>query len=262
MPEQNKDEFYVGYLPEAPDSFAKLIRKTAWGLLVLSAVLAIALVVSQKSFYASVFEFGIVESFEGVIKEKPYPVLFVQRPGDTGQLPGYSQYYLVSFGKYGTQAVVKGLDGKRVRLDGSLIYRDDQTMIEVLDGSVKTVDDAPQTMSNFAANVLSGKRLGTFALTGKIVDSKCFFGVMNPGETKPHKACAIRCISGGIPPVFLVRSPEGLSNYFLLVSETGEMVNKQVLPLVAEPITINGEVIQYENLMVLKADPETYQRVN
>ena len=39
---------------------------------------------------------------------------------------------------------------------------------------------------------------------GEIVDPKCFFGVMKPGEGKPHKDCAIRCILGGIPPVLKV----------------------------------------------------------
>ena len=28
----------------------------------------------------------------------------------------------------------------------------------------------------------------------------CFLGVMKPGRSKPHRACAVRCISGGIPP--------------------------------------------------------------
>jgi len=39
---------------------------------------------------------------------------------------------------------------------------------------------------------------------GEIVDSKCL-GVMTPGQLTTHRACAIRCISGGIPPVLHVR---------------------------------------------------------
>jgi hypothetical protein len=31
---------------------------------------------------------------------------------------------------------------------------------------------------------------------------------------------------------------------------------------VAEPVEITGEVIQYENLLVLKADPQTYRKLN
>ena len=47
--------------------------------------------------------------------------------------------------------------------------------------------------------------LGKQTFVGEIVDSKCFLGVMNPGRLTPHRACAIRCISGGVPPVLLVR---------------------------------------------------------
>jgi hypothetical protein len=50
--------------------------------------------------------------------------------------------------------------------------------------------------------------LGTQTLIGEIVDSKCYLGVMNPGALIPHRACAIRCISGGIPPVLLVRQSD------------------------------------------------------
>lgn len=262
MSQKQNDEFYVGYMPEAPDGHAKLIRKSVLGLFGLAIVLAAALLVSQKAFYPSVFEFGVNTSFEGIIQEKPYPVLLVERPGDVGKLPGYSQYYLVSFGKYGAQEVVKGLNGKRVRLEGSLIYRDNQTMIEVLEGTVETVGDASSDIASFSAGVLSGKSLGTFELAGEIVDSKCFLGVMNPGELKPHKACATRCISGGAPPIFIARDGDGVTNYFLLVSQDGRMVNDQILPLVADPIQIKGEVIQQDNLMLLKADPATYQRIN
>jgi hypothetical protein len=42
-------------------------------------------------------------------------------------------------------------------------------------------------------------------LRGEIVDTKCYLGVMTPGEDKVHRGCAVRCISRGVPPAFLVR---------------------------------------------------------
>jgi len=47
---------------------------------------------------------------------------------------------------------------------------------------------------------LPSTSLGTQTLVGEIVDSKCFLGVMNPGQLTTHRACAIRCISGGVRP--------------------------------------------------------------
>ena len=103
--------------------------------------------------------------------------------------------------------------------------------------------------------------LGTQTLIGEIVDSKCFLGVMNPGQLTPHRACAIRCISGGIPPVLLVRQKNGPALYFLLVSRDGKPVNKEVLDLVAEPVEITGAVERQGELLILRANPATYRRV-
>lgn len=251
------DEFYVGYLSEVPAGIAGLIKKVVLALLALAALIAVLLVVNQSPFYPSLFEFGTYRSFEGVIQEKPYPTLLVKRPGEPGKLPDFSQYYLVSFGKFGAAEAVKGLDGQQVTMEGSLIYRDQQTMIEILDGSISQVE-----RSNGAAGLSlegEGQKLGNFTLIGEIVDSKCFLGVMNPGNLKPHKSCAIRCISGGVPPVFAVQDKNGMTNYFLLLSADGQSVNQQVLKLIAEPVKITGDVYQYGNLLVLRADPGKYE---
>ena len=103
--------------------------------------------------------------------------------------------------------------------------------------------------------------LGRQTLVGEIVDSKCYLGVMNPGRLAPHRACAVRCISGGIPPILLVRQSGGHPLYFLLVSSDGGPVNKQVLDMVAEPIEITGEVLRQGELSILRADPATYRRI-
>jgi hypothetical protein len=104
-------------------------------------------------------------------------------------------------------------------------------------------------------------QLGKQTLTGEIVDSKCFLGVMNPGQLTPHRACAIRCISGGVPPVLLVRQRDGPAIYLLLVSAEGKPVNKQVLDMVAEPVEITGEVERQGELLILRADPAMYRKL-
>ena len=145
--------------------------------------------------------------------------------------------------------------GKSVTLKGTLIYRGNQTMIEVLPGSI-------QMTSVAAATALpQAMPLGKQTLVGEIVDSKCFLGVMNPGQLTPHRACAIRCISGGVPPVLLVRQKDGPAIYLLLVSADGKTVNKQVLDVVAEPLEITGEVERQGELLILRADPVTYRKL-
>ena len=59
------------------------------------------------------------------------------RPGASdGQTP-FSSYYLVKPFKFGLDAeTASRLDGKAVSLKGTLIYRGNQTMIEVADDSI------------------------------------------------------------------------------------------------------------------------------
>ncbi len=132
-------------------------------------------------------------------------------------------------------------------------------MIEVADDSIKQLGGSEKSHS--PPQAISPVSLGQQTLIGEIVDSKCFLGVMNPGALTPHRACAIRCISGGIPPMLLVRQAHGNVSSFLLVSRDDKPVNKQVLNLVAEPVEITGEVERQGELLILRADPATYRRV-
>lgn len=250
------DDFYIGYMPKAPAPLASWLRPKVRLLLMLFVAVPLALMFTMGAFSNAVFEFGVVRDFEGVIYEKPYPVLAVARPGaeDTGVVSNQSNYPLVVFGKFGAGPAVDGLDGKLVQLRGTLIYRDDQTMIEIEDGSVNAIGEGTSVRADAI-------ELGTSTLLGEIVDSKCFLGVMKPGNLKPHRACATRCISGGIPPVLLVRGQDGTAEYYMLVAEDGSAVNAEVLDLVAEPIEVTGRVTSSGGQKFLYANPSTYLRV-
>ena len=253
------DEFYIGWEEKAPNQVRSRVRRVVVILLALSIVLGAVLSLAQRTIGVSVFEWGKVKSFSGIFKSQPYPHLLVLRPGASDDQTLFSSYYLVKPLKFGLDPeTASRLDGKAVSLKGALIYRGGQTMIEVADDSIKPSDVATLQPFNGSTSSVS---LGTQTLIGEIVDSKCFLGVMNPGALLPHRACAIRCISGGIPPVLLVRQSDGPPLYLLLVSRDGKPVNKQVLNLAAEPVEISGEVERQGELLILRADPATYRRV-
>jgi len=251
-------EFYIGYLPKAPKGIRKIIKWVTVLLLILVGATSFLMISSEKDFDNSTFEFGEYNSFEGIIMENPYPRILIERPGETGVHPKYSQYYLAQFGKFGGQKMVERLDGKSVNLQGSLIYRDDQTMIEIKDNSISHDHTSDTDRIPEFNSILPQENLGTHTLKGEIVDSKCFYGVMNPGNLKVHKACAINCIRGGIPPVFVVKDGNGNVGYYLLQDKNGNAVNDRVLDKVAEPVKIKGEVIKQGDLLILKADPASY----
>ena len=249
------DEFYIGWEAKAAPSIGKTVRKVVMALLFLALLAPLVLAVSQRMIGASVFEWGTHKNFSGILRTLPYPHLLVPRPGNAGGLPHFSAYYLVAPWKFGLKPeTIAPLDGNSVTLKGTLIYRGSQTMIEVLPGSIQTTNlvgaSLPQTVP-----------LGKQTLVGEIVDSKCFLGVMNPGQLTPHRACAIRCISGGVPPVLLVRQKGSPAICLLLVSADGKPVNKQVLGMVAEPLEITGELERQGELLILRADPATYRKL-
>ena len=99
-------------------------------------------------------------------------------------------------------------------------------------------------------------------LRGEIVDSKCYLGVMNPGESKTHRDCAVRCISGGAPPLFVARDRDGRSIQMLLVGDDGRSIHRDVLPWVAEPIEVSGRLASTGDLFVLHANPTAFRRLS
>ena len=103
--------------------------------------------------------------------------------------------------------------------------------------------------------------LGRARLAGTIMDSKCFFGVMRPGRGKTHKACASLCIRGGIPPSFWARAKDGRETVLLMTDARGDAMPMDILPLVADPVEAEGEIVRVGDLLQFRADPDAYRRI-
>ena len=117
-------------------------------------------------------------------------------------------------------------------------------MIEVQPGSVMSLGDGSLTTKI--------KDLGVVTLTGEIVDSKCYLGVMNPGQGKVHRDCASRCLSGGIPPLFV-----DLANgeqYLLVGLDGNRLEHGSLKAFVAEPINLHGELLEKGDSKLLQID--------
>jgi hypothetical protein len=252
------DEFYIGWEKKAAPGIGKTAHKAVIIILSLALAVPLVLAVSQHMIGASVFEWGTLKSVSGVLQSKPYPHLLVPRPGNVDSQSPFSTYYLVMTWKFGINPeAIAPLDGKPVTVKGTLIYRENHTMIETKPEWIAASTNAvPQTLIDARY-----QDLGKQTFVGEIVDSKCFLGVMNPGRLATHRGCAIRCISGGCPPILVVDQKDGPAIYLLLVSADKKPVNKQVLDMVAEPLEITGEVERQGDLLILRADPTTYRRI-
>lgn len=250
------DEFYIGWQSQAPQATGSFVRKTVVALCTFVLVVSCVLAFAQHSIGIARFEWGTHKMFTGTLRATPYPHLSVNHSGSSS---AQSDYLLVAPFKHGLHPeAVARLDGKLVTLKGTLIFRDDQTMIEAIP---ETINANAQPNSETPITNYQLPLTNRVTLRGEIVDSKCYFGVMNPGHLTPHRGCAVRCISGGIPPVLLVQQENRPPTTYLLVSNDGSPVNKQILDMVAEPIEITGDLMQQGSLKIFRADPSTYRRL-
>ena len=224
----NESEFFVGYLP-MPGGLKKAIRRLVLALAVVVVALAAILIAGQNPFAASSFEFQQYRDFNGTLLAEPYPAIAIPGQG----LP----WLLVGSGKHGAGDFHE-LNGRPVRLKGERIIRGEDHMIELLPGSLSAGEQSDP--------VPPSEDLGEMQLTGEIVDSKCFFGVMNPGAGKVHRDCAVRCISGGIPPAFLVRDSSGKTVTLLLAHWKRELLDH-----IAEPVTVRGHLVRSAGRLTL-----------
>ena len=84
---------------------------------------------------------------------------------------------------------------------------------------------------------------------------------MKPGNGKIHRSCAVRCISGGIPPVFATTDGNNVAKYFLLTDLEGNPINNKILSHVGKPADITGNVEKMEDWYVLKIDPKNIKEL-
>ena len=255
-------EFFVGYLP-VPVGMARFARGVAGVALVGLAAVAGALASVQRPLGQGQFSWDTESEFCGRLQTSPVPGLWtVATEGSTGTPFTGAFVPLVGEGTHGPDVQLLAAGDRDIAFRGHRIERYGKQLIEVtgeLAGGGAAV--AATGMSPPAQVALGRQRL-----RGEIVDSKCFFGVMKPAQGKAHRDCAVRCISGGAPPAFVVRAsgPAGEERtlVLLLVAADGASIAGRVLDLVAEPVEIEGEISRLGDQLVLSTDPSTIRRID
>jgi hypothetical protein len=202
------------------------------------AIIAAVVAHGQKSFPKAVFEFGLFRSYSGTLYDWPAPIL----------IAGAKQYLLVGMGKHGVQPFVKQASGKAASFSGALIERDGVQMLEI-------APDSLQVQPSQQPSAIGVRSLGMVELTGEVVDTKCYLGVMNPGQGKVHRGCAARCISGGIPPALAMDG-----RIVLLIGSDDRQLGRELLPFAGERVRAKGELIQAGDIQALRTEPNWFSR--
>ncbi len=265
-------EFYIGYLPEAPAAHKKWVKKFLGILIIAILLLAGLLTFGQGMISKGIFNFGKTSELEGYLRMYPVPHLKVYNDKGIYGENLYKTVILTGAFKFGAEEIVKEIFEKNnkdlndtgfyCQLNGTLIYNDGKALFELTDGAdayLKTLDIPDNILNDTLSNqaMIDGfnpYRLET-TLKGEIIDPKCYFGAMKPGSGKVHKSCAIRCISGGIPPVLKVSS-ESTNQYYILFGEDKKSVSSDILDYIAEPVEITGRFEALDDWFVLYIDPE------
>lgn len=242
------NDFYIGYSKNIPHKISRFLWILIPSLVASLIALSIILPLIHNQYFNG--KYSKLQEFEGFLVAKPVPHLVIPREGKTEPENAYSRYILASTRKSAVSPEVLQLAGNWVKLRAIPSFRDNMTLLSV---STKTPPEIIPPLAEEKSFLTTGKSLGEFTLNGEIVDPKCYLGVMNPGHTKTHRKCAIRCISGGIPPILRVRDQHGEIIYFLLVDAQGNSINDRILDIVGDPIQVTGEVEKYGDLLVLKA---------
>jgi nitrite reductase/ring-hydroxylating ferredoxin subunit/DMSO/TMAO reductase YedYZ heme-binding membrane subunit len=228
-------DFFVGWQAAPPRALRPLLAALALFVPLGFGVLGLALGRAADDPGAGAFDWTPLH-LPGTATARPYPLLHLAN-GHTLMLTG--------LGKSGID-LDPALDGVRVAADGVLIRRGTLDMLQV---------DALAPAEGPAA-VPPTVPLGRWRLTGEICDGKCDSGAMRPGSGLAHRACAMLCLAGGVPPVFVTAGAVQGVGFLLLAGADGGPIPASLRALTALRVEIEGTLERIGDLVILRADPD------
>jgi len=122
MADERPSEFYVGYLglPAGHRSWLRMsVPALLWGLCAVAAAVSLAM----RPAGEGVWDTSQTITLEGDLRAEPYPLVRTDR-GES--------YILVEPGKVPLREGIELLAGRRVRIEGFELRRDDRRIIELL----------------------------------------------------------------------------------------------------------------------------------
>ena len=198
------------------------------------------------------YETSLLSEFEGMYFDQPFPMMVF----DQFNIPkGVTQNALiVGPGKSGAKEIFQqlekkhgALNGKSIRLRGTLYSTDNKTLIELSEGV-----DALLAIERGYTYPIQRTAKKNMQLKGEIVNAKCWYTQQETRDGYYHKRCSKSCIENGIPPVLKVKNESG--NAFYLLDATSATGQEAIINHLAKTVEINGEVNFQNGWSVLTVD--------
>jgi hypothetical protein len=247
-----KNDFFIGWSPEMPTIDRRFFLGSGVALTLGTGAIAAGVASGQNPPQPGGWNMGEVRDFKGVATAEPYAML---RTTDVDGTP--KTVLLGCQGKCGVSAKIGALSGKAVTVKGSLIQRGPYAMIAVIDGLDWIRED---TEGNASLAFPAIETLGEIKLKGEILDTKCWFGAMNPNQGKVHKACASLCIRGGLPPAFYVKDIRD-QQALMIMTDRGLAHGKDLLEFVADPVELTATAKRWGDLLLVDSPVSGIRRL-
>jgi hypothetical protein len=254
---------FIGWLP-VPAAYRRFLMPVVAGLLLVAAGAAVAVAYFQRDPGQGRWDADNVRTFDGLAFTSPYAMIRI--PGENSGDPPRTML-LVEEGKFGALPRVEQLVGGRaagqaVRVTGTILHRDGRWMLELAEGETGirrlTLEEERQipALGWPEPEVVAEST----TLTGEIIDPKCYLGAMKPGGGKTHKACAMLCISGGVPPMLVTRDASKNETFYLLVTAEGGMANERVLEFTGDRVEVSGRLERHGDMLLLRIAADGVRR--
>ena len=190
MARNDDDSFFIGW-GQTPPVDRRFLLLASLGLVVAAAGAGALIASKQLPPGDGTWNPDDERDWAGVLAREPYPALRTRALDGTPRTA-----YLVSSNKRGVQHRLGTNNEGPVVVRGSLIARGKNAMIAVADGDAWLRSAAPAQTQSDGLTDWPEHDAGEVSYAGEILDSKCWFGAMQPGQGKPHKSCAALCIRG------------------------------------------------------------------
>jgi hypothetical protein len=262
-PATGRDEFFIGWLPP-PRVYVRFLRPVIVIVLLVAGGTAATVAFLQRDPGTGHWEADKLHTFDGIAYTRPYAMIRV--PGEKAGEPPRTML-LVEDAKFGAlprvDQIVRGrAEGQAVRVSGTILHRDGRRILELADGEkgmrplTKEEEQGLPPLGWPPPQVLAEH----VTLQGEIIDPKCYLGAMKPGGGKTHKACAMLCISGGVPPMLVTRDAGGHETFYLLATAESGVANDMVLPFVGDLVEVSGRMERQGDLLLLRIAADGVRR--
>ena len=235
-----RDDFFVGWAGQLPRAdAARFVIRVGLGCAVLLLV-GLLLGRGQDDPGAAGFDPAGEVTRRGVLTLLPYPTLW--SAPDASHPAGHAML-LAGEGKRGAP-VAPAWEGRTVDAVGVIFRRGTLDMLQI--DSLTLVDAGAARMPVQAE--------GRWRIEGEICDGKCQAGAMRPGRGIAHRACAILCLNGDIPPVFVPTGPVAGQEFLLLGNADGGPGDTAWRSLVGLRVRLDGRLERRGDMLVFLAE--------